>query len=214
MLRPLPNWKPPAACESARGANVPPMDKRVFLLLVAAVFIGGLCAFKATRRFLPQTAVAPRPLAEPAPPIELYDQSAPSRIVRLESYLGRQRVIVVFFDGREGAHASRVLNYLKDNWGRLRAADIHVLAVSTALPQENRKEIARYGPYPFPLLSDPDLHVHRAWDCLDEARRAAHPGVFIVDRKGWVRWSRETDAPEPAGNWQAAVEGLIAANEI
>ena len=80
--------------------------------------------------------------ARPAPEIELYDQSSPSRIVRLEAYLGRQRVIVVFFDGPAGAHSSTMLSYLRENWNRLRQANIYVMAISTALPQENRKDIA------------------------------------------------------------------------
>jgi len=186
------------------------MDKRVFLLVLAAAVIGGLCAFKAMRRYVPQTAVAARPIAEPAPEFELYDASRPSRIVRLEGYLGRHRVIVVFFDGAAGAHASPVLNRLRDDWSRLRKAEIYVMAISTALPQENRKDIAQRGDYPFPLLSDPDFHVHRAWGRFDEVAGKPRTGVFFVDRKGWVAWSRTTNAPQPVDDWHAALEGFIA----
>ncbi len=186
------------------------MDKRVFLLVLAAAVIGGLCALKMTRSYAPQTTVAARPLAEPAPEFELYDQNSPSRIVRLEGYLGRHRVIVVFFDGRAGAHGSAVLNRLRDNWSRLRRAEIYVMAISTALPQENRKDIAQHGEFPFPLLSDPDFHVHRAWGRFDEAAGKPRTGVFLVDRKGWVAWSRKTDAPQPTDDWQSAVEGFVA----
>ena len=78
------------------------MDKRVFLLVLAAGVIGGLCAFKVTRHYTPPTSVAAQALAAPAPEFELYDQNSPSRIVRLEGYLGRQRVIIAFFDGQAG----------------------------------------------------------------------------------------------------------------
>jgi peroxiredoxin len=190
------------------------MDKRVFLLALAAGVIGGLCAFKATRHYAPPTSIAAQALTAPAPEFELYDQNYPSHIVRLEGYLGRQRVILAFFDGKAGAHASPVLNRLRAEWGRLRKADIYVLAISTALPQENRKDIAKHGEFPFPLLSDPDFHVHREWGCFDKSAGKPRTGVFLVDRKGWIAWSRQTNGPQPEKNWESAIEGMIAANEI
>jgi peroxiredoxin len=190
------------------------MDKRIFLLVLAAAVIGGLCAFKATRHFAPPSAVAARPLEEPVPEFELYDQSAPSRIVRLDGYLGRHRIVVVFFDGRAEASSSVVLNRLKADWSRLRKAQIYVMAISTALPQEYRKDIAQHGEYPFPLLSDPDFRAHRAWGRFDASAKQPLAGVFLVDRKGWVRWSRETNTPQPTRDWQSAVDELITGNEI
>jgi peroxiredoxin len=186
------------------------MDKRVLLLALSGAVIAGLCAFKATRTYSPPSTVAARPIAEPAPPFELYDQSSPSQFVRLFGYLGRQRVLVVFFDGRAGAHASDVLNRLRDEWNRLRQAEVHVMAISTALPQENRKDIAQHAAFPFPLLSDPDFHVHRAWGRFDEATGTPQQGVFLVDRKGWVTWSLETNAPRTLDDWESAVERLLA----
>ena len=64
-------------------------------------------------------------------------------------------------------YASPTLGYLRDHWKRLRHANIQVIAISTALPQDNRKDIAKYGDFPFPLLSDPDFHVHRDWGRFD-----------------------------------------------
>jgi peroxiredoxin len=185
-------------------------DKRVLLLALAAAAIGGLCAFRATRTYAPPSTVAARPIAEPAPPFELYDQSSPSQFVRLIGYLGRHRIIVVFFDGRAGAHTSDVLNRLRDEWSRLRESDVHVMAISTALPQENRKDIAHYAAFPFPLLSDPDFHVHRAWGRFDGSTGTPRQGVFLVDRKGWVAWSRETNAPQPLDDWDSTVKELLA----
>jgi len=186
------------------------MDKRILVLVLAGITVGGLCAFKATRKYPPPSSVAPRSLAEPAPPFELYDQNKPSKLVRLIGYLGRRRVIVVFFDGTSGAHTSEVLQHLRDESSRLRKADVQVMAISTALPQENRKEIATCGEFPFPLLSDPDFHVHRVWGRFDEAKHRARPGVFLVDRKGSVAWSRDANAPMPLSDWKTAIGEVLA----
>jgi peroxiredoxin len=186
------------------------MDKRVLLLGVAAAIIGGLCAVKATRTYAPPSPVAARAVVEPAPPFELYDQSTPSQFVRLVGYLGRHRVLVVFFDGQAGAHASEVLARLRTEWSRLHAAEVYVMAISTALPQHHRKDIAEHAPFPFPLLSDPDFHVHRAWGRFDAATGKPQQGVFLIDRQGAVAWSRETNAPQPLGNWESTLKELLA----
>lgn len=190
------------------------LDKRLLLLALAGGVIGGLCAFKWARRYPPPSSIPARAVARPAPDVELYDQSSPSQLVRLEAFLGRERVIVVFFDGQAGAHASEILNYLRENWSRLRHSNIHVIAISTALPQENRKDIASYGAYPFPLLSDPDLHVHRDWGRLKPKAPQPLFGLFLVDRKGWVSWSDEVGAPEATKDWKTAVENQIASHEL
>ncbi len=117
--------------------------------------------------------------------------------MRLSSYLGRQRVFVVFYDGLQGAHRSHALDVLRTEWHELRKIDVYVMAISKALPQENRKDMAEHGHYPFPLLSDVDLSVHRTWGRYDKDRRQPLEGVFLVDRKGQVAWSRKAGGPEP-----------------
>jgi peroxiredoxin len=189
-------------------------DKRLLLLGLAAAIIGALCALKLTRHYPPQTSIPVRTVARPAPGVELYDQSSPSKIVRLESYLGRERVVVEFFDGQAGAHTSSVLSYLRENWNRLRDANIHVIAISAALPQENRKDIAQYGAFPFPLLSDPDFHVHRDWGRFEPRTSKPLFGLFLVDRKGWVAWSEESNKPLVTKDWKSVVESQIKSHEL
>jgi mycoredoxin-dependent peroxiredoxin len=197
--------------EANAGRSV---DKRVLFLGLAAAIIGGLCAFKLARHYPPQHSIPARPAARPAPGVELYDQSSPSKIVRLESHLGRERVIVVFFDGAAGAHVSPILIYLRDNWNRLRDANIRVLAISAALPQENRKDIAQHEAFPFPLLSDPDFHVHREWGRFEPEKSKPLFGLFLVDRKGWVAWSEASGKPLVSQDWKSAVEEQIRSHEL
>ena len=67
-----------------------------------------------------------------------------------------------------------------------------MIAISTALPQDNRKDIAKYGDFPFPLLSDPDFHVHRDWGRIDVKTARPLSGLILVDRKGWITSSGES----------------------
>ncbi len=190
-------------------ARVEMHDRRLWLLGVAAVVIVGLCVFRATRKYAPQSTATPAAQTAPAPAFELYDENSPSHLVRLATYLGRQRVFVVFYDGSQGAHRSLALDVLRTEWPKLRKADVYVLAISKALPQENRKDMAAHGDYPFPLLSDVDLSAHRAWGRYDEPRRQPLEGVFLVDRRGDVAWNRESGGPEPLKNLEATVQAVL-----
>ena len=190
------------------------MDKRLVWLALAASLIVGLCVLKLLRHYPAPSSIPVRSIARPAPGVELYDQNSPSQIVRLEAHLGRERVFVVFFDGQAGAHSSTTLNYLRENWNRLHRANIRVIAISTALPQENRKDIAQFGAFPFPLLSDPDLHVHQVWGRFDAKRAKPLFGLFFVDRKGWVASSAATGLPEVTTDWKSAVNDQIAFHEL
>jgi peroxiredoxin len=87
------------------------------------------------------------------------------------------------------------------------------MAVSKALPQENRKDMADHGQYPFPLLSDVDLSVHQAWGRYDEQRRLPLAGAFLVDRKGQVAWSRAMDGPEPLADLESTVAAVVGGGE-
>jgi mycoredoxin-dependent peroxiredoxin len=184
------------------------IDKRLWLIVFAAAVIAGLCAFKATRTYTVEPIQESLTVTAPAPTLELYDQSYPSKFVRIEGYLGRNRVIVVFFDGKSGADHSPVLARLREEASRLRSAGVYIMAVSTALPQENRKIIAKHGDFPFPLLSDPDFHVHRDWGRFDESRGQPLRGVFLVDREGNITWSRHSYRPQPLDDWEAVVSAI------
>ena len=185
------------------------MRRRILVLPVAAIVIALLSAYRLTRTDPPQPEIAAqRAVEKPAPAFELLDQNKPSEPVRLRRYLDRRQVLVVFFDGRQGADQSLVVRHLREEFELLRKSNIAVLAISTALPQENRKVIERAGPFPFPLLSDPDLNVHRAWGRLDAATGRPLTGVFLVSRAGLVQWSRDSDFPAPLAGAENDITGL------
>jgi peroxiredoxin len=50
------------------------------------------------------------------------------------------------------------------------------------------KDLAQSLGLSFPLLSDPDLAVIRAYGVADESNEIAWPSEFLVDRDGTIRW--------------------------
>ena len=195
-------------------------DRRILIPIVAGIVITLVSTWRVmTNR--PQdyaaqvaAAVIMRPVSSFRGDFEALDSD--NRLVRLGGFLGRHRVIVLFFDGEVGADKDTELLRLRARFDELKAHDVKVLAVSTALPQENRAAMTteRAGPFPFPLVSDFDptsldgaLRIHRQWGRLDAKTGTPLPGAFAIDRKGQVLFAG--DSPKPMENVDRAVESAI-----
>lgn len=164
------------------------MKPRVLVLPVAAITIMAAVQYRL------QMPDDPRPNEEtsagiplrPAPALEGTDSN--NKYFRLQRFLGRHEVFVVFFDGSSGAEKDPVLMELKKHTARLKSEGIFVVAVSSALPQENRKTDFE-TPIPFVLVTDPSQvwKYHRPWGCLDEETGEAVSKAFYIDRGGKIQ---------------------------
>lgn len=183
--------------DDPRKAGTRPL---LLVIPVSAILIGALVAFKLTRRY--ETAVEEKPGAvRPAPLFQLYDQH--SQIVRVARYIGRHKLLIVFYDGSRGPEGSALLGSMRERYSELQATQAVVLAISTARPSENRyganlahrPEVAAPSAeselhYPFPLLSDIlDFEVHRQYGAFDFDAQRHREAAFIVDRSGVIRYS-------------------------
>lgn len=181
------------------------MDKRILVLPVALVILMALVAWKLTRTY--ESSSAANLAAErPAPLFEGLDTN--NEMVRLERYVGRHPVIVVFYDGNAGADQSADLSALREHFAEIEAVGAKVIAVSGALPQENREAMRSSGAFPFPLVTDvpPDYAIHRRWSCYDESAEQPLPGIFFVNRQGNVAWGNR--GPQPFNSVDEALAKL------
>ena len=195
-------------------------DRRVLIPIVAGIVIAVVSTWRVmtnkSQDYAAQVAAAVvmRPVSSFKGDFEALDSD--NRLVRLGGFLGRHRVIVLFFDGEAGADKDTELLRLRDHFVELKAHDVKVIAVSTALPQENRAAMTanRAGPFPFPLVSDFNptsldgaLRIHRRWGRLDAQTGKPLTGAFAIDRKGQVLFVG--DLPKPMENIDRAVESVI-----
>lgn len=180
------------------------MRKRILVLPIGAAIIAALCAYKLTRTY--ETPAAPAELTSKrrAPGFVLFDHHKPPQSVRLEGYLGRHEILLVFFDSETGFDRDPVLRRLLAQRDELRSSGLVVLAVSTALPQENRKIIGQLveadmwepdSSLPFRVLSDVDYRVHEDWGRRDAEQQRTRPAAFMIDRAGNLPWN--DGAPQP-----------------
>jgi peroxiredoxin len=169
--------------------------RRIFLVIpISGAIIAGLVWYRLHRAPVVVSPVAVAKAVRPAPPFLLYDDQ--SQIVRLARYIGRHKLLIVFFDATNGPDGSELLNALREGEQFL---PIHetgaiVLAIGAVRPSELRpppdergERTFRERPFPFPLLADFDGTVHRLYGAFDEASGKPREAVFVVDRIGIIR---------------------------
>ncbi len=185
---------------------------------VAVLAVGMLIAIASVVRVLNNQSqnydaqVAAAIVMRPAPGFEALDSE--SHLVRLGAWLGRHRIIVVFFDGERGADNDADLLRLRDRFAELQAQDIKIVGVTVSIPQVNRAAMERAGgSFPFPLVSDVDpqspegtLRIHRHWGRLDSVTEKPLSGVFFIDRKGQV--AHVGPIPKPYDNVEQIISSL------
>jgi len=144
-----------------------------------------------------------------APLFELYDQQM--QRVPLARYLGRHKLLVVFFDGSRPG--SSLLAELRRNAAAIERTGAVLLAVSTAPPAAHRELFPGGRRVSLAVLSDILDQgvgaVHRQWGAFDEAASKPREAVFVVDRAGIIRY--EHLAPGDLGTAATWIQELHAA---
>ena len=189
-------------------------DRRLIFVLALGVLIATVTIARIVTN-QPQTyeeQVAAAVMMRPAPGFEALDSEG--HLVRLSAWLGRHRIILVFFDGERGADQDADLLKLRDRFAELKETDVKIVGVTLSIPQINRAAMDRAGgPFPFPLVSDIDfqspegtMRIHRHWGRLDAIGEQPLKGVFLIDRKGQVAYVGPI--PKPYDNVDQVIEIL------
>ena len=176
-----------------------PSRRAVISLAAAALVITALAVWRQSQEGK-QLPVAPREVVprSPAPRFQLYDQD--NSWVKFERYVGRTKIVLVFFDSLSGADQDPVLPVLFRRHEEVRRAGWQVVAVSDAVPLSNRQAAERLGnlksesgkpvtaKFPFPVLTDvdPSHSVYQLWGRVDSDTGRLMPGIFLIDRLGLV----------------------------
>ena len=172
-----------------------PTSRRIFFILpLAALAIAGLCTYKLSRPSEQEEPHQPAVVVKRAPLFELSDHSKPPQSVRLERYIGRHRIVLVFADLKAGLAGDPVLIWLREHADAIRREDAKIAVISSLLPQDHRrmlKESLEEGePAPFQMFSDLNGDVHRLYGVADSNTSKVSTTVFLIDRAGNLAWSQ------------------------
>ena len=129
-------------------------------------------------------------------------QSAIDQTVDLSDHLERDKIVLLFFPFAFSSVCTAELCRIRDDWSAFQALDAVVLGISIDSPFVTERFRASEG-LPFPILSDFNRTVSRAWGVLYEdflgfsgvSKRAA----FVIGADGKVEyaWVSEDAGVEP-----------------
>jgi peroxiredoxin len=102
-------------------------------------------------------------------------------------------VVLVFYYGFHCDHCVRQLFDMKRDLPLFREAGAQVVAISADVAELTRQRLRQYGPFGFPVLSDPGNKVAHAYQVFKADLR--RHGTFLIDRAGTVQWVNMGDAP-------------------
>ncbi|MFM7167522.1 MAG: peroxiredoxin family protein [Planctomycetaceae bacterium] len=189
------------------------MKPRFLILLLMLTAVAAATAWRLVDPPTGQNADVARVLSGPAPDFQLLDQN--NRPVRLQGYLSRFRVLLVFFDGQTGPVADPVMQSLKQFSTALRKENIRILAVSTPLSPQLKPQTLSY---PFPVLRDtiagtPESCSFRWGVCrqppLPGSAAVITPAMFLISQDGLVELDGKLPRPltEPLRTITKLVQG-------
>ena len=148
------------------------------------------------------------PIHTPAPEFELLDQNGEPR--RLSDYRGR-KVILYFYPKDMSSGCTKQACGFRDLMPQFREKGAVILGVSRDSVASHKKFENAHG-LPFPLLSDPELRVIRAYDVWKEKKNYGKVtmGVvrttYLIDEAGII--VRALDKVKAADNPGQMLEGL------
>jgi peroxiredoxin len=143
-------------------------------------------------------------IGQKAPEFSLYNSD--KNKVNLADFKGK-KVVLLFFPQAFTGICTNELCSVRDDIGRYEQADAQVLAISvdSVFTLNQFKQQQNYN---FPLLSDFNKEISRAYDAIYEQWILDMKGVskrsaFVIDREGIIRYAEVLESPADLPNFDA-----------
>ncbi len=145
----------------------------------AVAFLGTLCVL------IVAGAVADDLKAgDPAPPFSL--QGSDGKTYSLDQFKGKSAVVIAWFPKAFTKGCTKECKSLRENSKALHDLKAAYFTASVDTPEENTK-FAKSLDLDYPILSDPDKSVAKAYGVINPARGFANRWTFYIDKNGNVK---------------------------
>jgi peroxiredoxin Q/BCP len=124
-------------------------------------------------------------VGDPAPKFQL--PSGSGEYVSLDDFLGKRNVILYFYPKDESAGCTREACSFRDSYSAFKGLDAEVIGVSPD-GQNSHERFARNEKLPFPLLSDMDGSLRKAYGVKPTLGLIPGRATFVIDKHGIIRY--------------------------
>jgi peroxiredoxin len=150
-------------------------------------------------------------LGQKVPEFDLPDADSKTR--SLDEFIGRGIVVLAFFPFVFSGACDKEMCTFRDNYGTLQTLGSEVVGISVD-SSYSLKAFAQTYNLQFPLLSDFNRKVSRLYGVLQDPwvglgyKGVAKRSVFLVDRRGILRYRWVTDAPPVEPPYQEVMKAV------
>lgn len=132
-------------------------------------------------------------VGSPAPEIEL--AATGGKTIRLSDFKGHKNVLLVFYPADFSPVCSNQLPGIEEQKAELEELDTQVLGISVD-SRWAHEAFARQLGISFPLLADIHRTASRAYGVLREAAASSERALFVVDKRGILRYRHVNEIRE------------------
>ncbi len=144
----------------------------------------------------PGTARAELKVGDKAPAFEL--QGSDGKTYSLDQFKGKSAVILAWFPKADTPGCTKECKSIRDNGKDLRDLNVAYFTISVDKPEDNKKFSDKFD-LDFPILSDPEKSVAKAYGVLMSNRPFANRWTFYIDKDGTIKEIDKTIKTEQAG---------------
>jgi thioredoxin-dependent peroxiredoxin len=135
-------------------------------------------------------------VGDKAPAFEL--KGSDGKTYTLDQFKGKSAVVIAWFPKAFTGGCTKECKSLRANSEALHKLDVAYFTASVDTPEENKK-FAESLDLDYPILSDPDKSVAKAYGVLMTARPLANRWTFYIDKDGIIKEIDKTVKPDNAG---------------
>jgi len=128
-------------------------------------------------------AAAELKVGDPAPPFSL--QGSDGKTYTLDQFKGKSAVVIAWFPKAFTGGCTKECKSLREHSKALHEVKAAYFTASVDTPEENEK-FAKSLDLDYPILSDPDKSVAKAYGVLS-GRGFANRWTFYIDKEGMIR---------------------------
>ena len=126
----------------------------------------------------------PLPEGSPAPDFSL--KTTDGSTIQLSRFKGKKNVIVYFYPKDDTPGCTKEACSFRDDLSQVLAKDSVVFGVSTD-NLESHNEFSKKFNLNFPLLSDPDGSISKAYDAFNSEKGSSRRVTAVIDKEGKIK---------------------------